>query len=92
MSLRNLRIQVAKSQIANYKLQMCTLNQLQQHASGALGVHENVAMAASSGLDFFRDETNAILFQFGNRGRQVGNAQADVVQALAAFGDEFGDG
>lgn len=71
---------------------MGRVNQLQEDAAGALRVHEDVSVAASAGLDFIRNQPNAVSFESFNRGGQVRHPQANMMQAFTALRDEFGDG
>src|SRR5215469_1299605 len=52
---------------------------------------KNVAMGTGAGSDLFRDQANAVFLQVFDSHRQIGNSQANVVQSLAALGDEFCD-
>src|SRR5215469_12672149 len=67
------------------------LDQFEQHASRARGMDKNEAMATGAGPDLVRDQAHALFLQLFHRKRQIGNAQANVVQSLAALGDEFCD-
>jgi len=70
---------------------MTAVDKFQQNASGALGMDEDVAMATSSDLDFFRDQAHTFSFQFGDGRGQIGNTHANVVQTLATLSDKLRD-
>src|SRR5438034_983633 len=67
------------------------LDQFKQNAASARGVDEDIAMPAGPDLDFLRDQPHAILFELADSRFQVGNAERNVMQSLAAFGDELGN-
>ena len=55
-------------------------------------MNKDISVSACAGFDFFGDETNVVLFQFGDCGREVRDAETDVVEAFSALCDEFCDG
>jgi hypothetical protein len=55
-------------------------------------MNENVTVSACAHLDVFGDEANVVLFQLSDGGREIRDAEADMVEALSALCDEFRDG
>src|SRR5581483_1493948 len=53
---------------------------------------ENVAVSARAGFDLVGNEAYAVFLQPFHGGGEIGDAERYVMQSLAAFGDEFGDG
>src|SRR5215831_8742726 len=68
-----------------------TLHQLQQHAARADWVHEYVLMTTGPNLDLLGDKAYAICPQTFHDPTKIRHFHADVVQSLAALGDELCD-
>jgi hypothetical protein len=67
------------------------LDQLQKHAAGAFGVDERDAPVVGAAPRGLVDESGAASFHFEEGLLQVTHANANVVQAFAALGEEAGD-
>ena len=65
-------------------------HQLEQHASRARRMYEDIAMPARAHLDFVRYQPHTVFLQPLDRRRQVGHLQRDMVKSLTSLGDETG--
>src|SRR5438105_11375392 len=78
--------------IASYVSAMrTTLNQFDQHTARALWMNEDIAMPTRPDFDFVRNQPHSIAFQLCECGLEIRHAQANMMDSLAAFGDELRD-
>src|SRR5579872_5136004 len=73
-------------------LSVPAFDQLQQHTTRTRRMHEDISMAAGSNFNFVRDQPDSISLKPLNNRSEIRDAQANVMQPLAAFGDELGNG
>jgi hypothetical protein len=64
----------------------------EEDATGAGGVDEEIKVAAGADLDVFGDKADALGFEGFKCGGDVVDVEGDVVEPLAAFGEEAADG